>query len=82
MHSKYCTSSKDSALLIFGTLYLMIENSLIIRQTSSPIHAIIYGNRMHMQMECQILTSEKSAKLKQYYYFHAEFLVEVQYTTS
>ena len=29
-------------------------------------------------MECRILTSKNSVKLKQYYYFHAEFL-EVLY---
>ena len=34
---------------------------------------------MHMQMECGILTSKYSVKLKQYYYFHAEFLEELQY---
>ena len=33
---------------------------------------------MHAQMECWILTSKNSAKLKQYY-FHAEFLEEVRY---
>ena len=31
---------------------------------------------MHARMECWILTSKNSAKLKQYYYFHAEFLEE------
>ena len=30
-------------------------------------------------MECLLLTSKNSAKLKQYYYFHAKFLEEVRY---
>ena len=33
---------------------------------------------MRMRMECWILTSKNLAKLKQYYYFYAEFL-EVRY---
>ena len=37
---------------------------------------------MRMQMEYWILTSKNSAKLKQYYYFHAEFLEEIPYGTS
>ena len=34
---------------------------------------------MRARMECWILTSKNFAKLKQYYYLHAEFLEEVQY---
>ena len=34
---------------------------------------------MRTRMECWILTPKNSAKFKQYYYFHAEFLGEVQY---
>ena len=33
---------------------------------------------MRMRMECWILISKNSAKLKEYYYYQAEFL-EVQY---
>ena len=46
---------------------------IIIQQRSSHIYAI-YGNRIRARMECWILTSKNLAKLKQYYYFHAEFL--------
>ena len=41
--------------------------------------------RISMGIECaqgwnvKLLTSKNSAKLKQYYYFHAEFLEEVRY---
>ena len=34
---------------------------------------------MCAQMECRILLSKNLAKLKHYYYFHAEFL-EVRYS--
>ena len=34
---------------------------------------------MRTQTECSILTSKISAKLMQYYYFHAEFLEEIRY---
>ena len=34
---------------------------------------------MHTQTECWILTSKNSAKLKQYYSFHAKFLEEIRY---
>ena len=40
---------------------------------------------LYMGIECahiwnfELLTSKNSAKLKQYYYFHAEFLEEVRY---
>ena len=37
---------------------------------------------MRTQTECRILTSKNSAKLKQYYYFHAEFLEEIRYCWS
>ena len=72
-------SSKNSALLIIRhPLPNDWKYSLIIWQRSSHVYAI-YGNRMHAQMKCWILTSKSSAKLKQYYYFHAEFLEEVRY---
>ena len=35
------------------------------------------GNGMRTQIKCSILTSKDSAKLNQYYYFHAEFLEEI-----
>ena len=34
---------------------------------------------MHARKEYWILTPKNSAKHKQYYYFHAEFLEEVRY---
>ena len=36
---------------------------------------------MRARMECRILSSKNSAKLKQYCYFHAEFL-EIRYTST
>ena len=56
-----------------------MEDNLIIWQRSSHVDAI-YGNRMRVWMECQILTSKNSVKLNQYY-FHAKSL-EVQYCHS
>ena len=35
---------------------------------------------MYARMECWIVTSKNLVKLKQYYYFHAEFLEEVRYS--
>ena len=76
MHcSYYRTTSKNSALLIIQ--HPDWKKSLIIQQRSSCAYAI-YGNRMCLWMECWILTSKNSAKLKQYYYFNFEFIEEVQ----
>ena len=44
-----------------------------------PLYAI-NGNGMRTLTECWVSTSKNSAKLKQYYYFHADFLEEIWYT--
>ena len=54
---------------------LKIARNYIVTQCIYAIN----GNRMCMRMECWIVISKNSLKLKHYYYFHAKFLKEIQY---
>ena len=77
-YSHYRISSKKFSPSNYSVPFTEWLNIVSNLSAKVVMHIFINGNGMHTQTEYWTLTSKNSAKLKQYYYFHAEFLEEIR----